>query len=246
VSASEQRRLSADSSPTKRQAIELFRGLPCRYDQLSAALSFWQDPRWRRALADELAPRSGQRILDVATGTGLVARELRRRADCAVVGLDQSREMLARARRRFAADPRVELVEGQAERLPFEDASFDGLSFTYLLRYVEEPAATLAELARVVRPGGRVAALEFGVPPRLGPRVAWRVYTSVGLPALGRLASPEWARVGRFLGPSISRFYARHPLELIVEYWQRAGLADVRVRRMSLGGGVVMSARRQA
>jgi len=220
--------------------------LPRRYDELSAALSFWQDPRWRRALASEIAPRPGQRILDVATGTGMVAAELLGRADCAVVGLDQSEAMLDRARRRFAARPQsqLQLVVGEAEELPFEDASFDALSFTYLLRYVEDPAATLAELARVVRPGGRVASLEFGVPPFAPARLAWRLYTAVGLPSLGRLASPEWARVGSFLGPSIRGFYARHPLDALVGYWQAAGLRDVRVRRMSLGGGVVMSATR--
>src|SRR5689334_5319545 len=124
------------ASPRKAEAIELFSGLPSRYDELSAALSFWQDPRWRRALVDELDPRPGQRILDVATGTGMVAAEVRRRADCAVVGVDQSAAMLARARARFAAEGGVELLEARAERLPFADASFDGLSFTYLLRYV--------------------------------------------------------------------------------------------------------------
>ena len=234
------------ASPRKREALALFSGLPGRYDELSAALSFWQDPRWRRALASELAPRDGQRLLDVATGTGMVAAELLRRARCTVVGLDQSPQMLARARARFAGDAgRVELVQGQAEALPFEDASFDGLSFTYLLRYVDDPAATVAELARVVRPGGHVASLEFGVPPWLPARAAWRLYTAVGLPALGRLASRDWAQVGRFLGPSIRGFYERHPLEAIVGWWERAGLQDVRVRRMSLGGGVVMSATRR-
>ncbi|HEY5044398.1 MAG TPA: class I SAM-dependent methyltransferase [Solirubrobacteraceae bacterium] len=229
----------------KREALELFEGLPRRYDQLSAALSFWQDPRWRRALVDALAPRAGERVLDVATGTGMVAAELRRRADCSVVGLDQSPAMLAGARARFAGDgARVELVEGQAEQLPFADASFDALTFTYLLRYVEDPPATLRELARVVRPGGRVASLEFGVPPRRVPREAWRLYTAIGLPTLGRIASREWAAVGRFLGPSIRGFYERHPLERIVGYWLQAGLSDVQVRRMSLGGGVVMSARK--
>ncbi len=234
-------------SPTKRQAIELFRNLPRRYDQLSAALSFWQDPRWRRALVDAIAPAAGERVLDVATGTGMVAAELLSRADCKVVGLDQSPEMLAGARARFAAGPeaaRVELIEGQAERLPFDDGAFDALTFTYLLRYVDDPAATVRELARVLRPGGRIASLEFGVPPRPIPRMAWRSYTAVGLPALGRLFSRDWAAVGRFLGPSIAGFYARHPLEAIVGYWSEAGLQDIRVRRMSLGGGVVMSARR--
>jgi len=240
---------SADrSSPRKREALELFRGLPRRYDALSAALSFWQDPRWRRALVDAVAPRAGQRVLDVATGTGMVAAELLARADCAVVGIDQSAEMLAAARARFAhlEGSRVELLEGQAEALPFADESFDALTFTYLLRYVDDPRATVRELARVVRPGGRVASLEFGVPPWAPARAAWRLYTAVGLPALGRLASREWAQVGRFLGPSIRGFYERHPLERIVGYWEQAGLQDVRVRRMSLGGGIVMSASKRA
>jgi demethylmenaquinone methyltransferase/2-methoxy-6-polyprenyl-1,4-benzoquinol methylase len=235
-------------SARKREALELFRGLPRRYDALSAALSFWQDPRWRRALVDAVAPGAGQRVLDVATGTGMVAAELLARADCSVVGVDQSPQMLAAARARFAATeraagrPRVELLEGEAEALPFADASFDALTFTYLLRYVDDPAATMRELARVVRPGGRVASLEFGVPPWPPAYWAWRLYTAVGLPALGRLASREWAQVGRFLGPSIRGFYARHPVDAIVGYWQQAGLEDVRVRRMSLGGGVIMSA----
>jgi demethylmenaquinone methyltransferase/2-methoxy-6-polyprenyl-1,4-benzoquinol methylase len=237
---------SGQASARKHEALELFRGLPRRYDLLSSALSFGQDPRWRRALVDEVAPARGARVLDVATGTGMVAAELRSRADCRVVGLDQSAEMLAGARRRFAGDERVELIEGQAERLPFADDSFDALTFTYLLRYVDDPPATLRELARVVKPGGRVASLEFGVPPLAPARAAWRFYTAVGLPALGRLASREWADVGRFLGPSIRGFYARHPEERIVGYWRDAGLVDVSVRRMSLGGGIVMAATKVA
>ncbi len=235
---------SAASSPRKDQALELFRELPRRYDALSAALSFWQDPRWRRALVDALAPRDGQRVLDVATGTGMVAAELLARADCSVVGLDQSPQMLGAARARFADErgSRVELIEGQAERLPFAQDSFDALTFTYLLRYVDDPAATMRELARVVRPGGRVASLEFGVPPWAPARAAWRLYTAVGLPVLGRVASREWAEVGRFLGPSIRGYYERHPVPAIVGYWRDAGLERVSVRRMSLGGGVVMSA----
>jgi demethylmenaquinone methyltransferase / 2-methoxy-6-polyprenyl-1,4-benzoquinol methylase len=231
-------------SARKVQALELFEGLPDRYDRLSAALSFGQDPRWRRALVDAVGVKAGERVLDVATGTGMVAKELRGRADCAVVGIDQSPEMLAAARARFDDDARVELIEGQAEELPFADESFDAVTFTYLLRYVDDPQATVSELARVVRPGGRVASLEFGVPPRAAARGAWRFYTAVGLPALGRIASRDWAAVGRFLGPSIRGFYERHPLERIVGYWEDAGLEDVKVRRMSLGGGVVMSARK--
>jgi len=243
MSSSASSDIHGSSSPRKLEAIELFRELPRRYDELSAALSFWQDPRWRRALVGEARVGDGDRVLDVATGTGMVAAELLGRAGCSVVGIDQSAAMLSRARSRFAATApgRVELLEGEAEHLPFADGSFDALTFTYLLRYVDDPAATVQELARVVKPGGRVASLEFGVPPLAAARLAWRFYTAVGLPVLGRLASQEWARVGRFLGPSIRGFYDAHPLERIVGYWNAAGLRDVTVRRMSLGGGVVMA-----
>lgn len=227
----------------KQEALQLFEGLPARYDQLSAALSLFQDPRWRRAMVAAVAARPGDRVLDVATGTGLVARELVERYGCRVVGLDQSAPMLARARQKLAADPalarRIELIEGEAEALPFGDGEFDHLTFTYLLRYVEDPAATLRELARVVRPGGRVASLEFCIPgaPWLWP---WRLYTRVGLPALGRLASRQWFEVGRFLGPSIEDFYRRFPLERQLAMWEEAGIGDVTARRMSLGGGIVI------
>jgi demethylmenaquinone methyltransferase/2-methoxy-6-polyprenyl-1,4-benzoquinol methylase len=244
--ASSQRTTGAEGSARKREALELFRGLPRHYDAVGAVMSFGQDPRWRRALVDAVAPAAGDRVLDVATGTGMVAALLRSRADCSVVGLDQSDEMLAGARERFRGDGSVELVRGEAERLPFDDGEFDALTFTYLLRYVDDPAATLRELARVVQPGGRIASLEFGVPPAVLARALWRLYTRLGLQVIGRLVSRDWQRVGGFLGPSISGFYAEHPLERIVEHWQRAGIENVRVTRLSFGAGVVMSGTRAA
>jgi demethylmenaquinone methyltransferase/2-methoxy-6-polyprenyl-1,4-benzoquinol methylase len=231
-------------SVRKRHALELFAGLPRHYDRVAAALSFGQDPRWRRALVQAVDARRDERVLDVATGTGLVAQALVRRYGCSVVGLDQSPEMLAAARARLAGAPalqgRIELVIGEAERLPFADGEFDHLTFTYLLRYVDDPAATLCELARVVRPGGRIASLEFAVPQSRVWRALWIVYTRAGLPALGRLVSRQWAETGRFLARSIPEFYARHPLEERVAFWSEAGIGAVHVRRMSLGGGVVM------
>jgi demethylmenaquinone methyltransferase/2-methoxy-6-polyprenyl-1,4-benzoquinol methylase len=231
-------------SERKRHAVELFAGLPRHYDRVAAVLSFGQDPRWRRAMVEAVGARPGERVLDVATGTGLVAQRLVRRYGCTVVGLDQSEPMLDVARTRVARDPalaqRVSLVLGEAERLPFADGEFDHLTFTYLLRYVDDPAATLRELARVVRPGGRVASLEFAVPSSPLFRAAWRAYTRVGLPALGRVVSPQWRETGSFLARSIPEFYARHPLEQVVRLWSEAGIGSVNIRRMSLGGGVVM------
>ena len=216
-------------------AKDLFAPLGPSYDRVGAVLSFGQDPRWRRFLVSRL-PRDGGHVLDVATGTGLVAKELLARG-FEVTGLDQSPDMLARARQRFG--PRVELVESSAESLPFDDASFDHLTVTYLLRYVDDPGATLKELARVVRPGGVVASLEFGVPSGLA-RSAWELYVRAGLPIAGRALRHGWREVGDFLGDSIREFWARYPLERQLELWGDAGISDVSMRSLSLGGGVVM------
>jgi demethylmenaquinone methyltransferase / 2-methoxy-6-polyprenyl-1,4-benzoquinol methylase len=233
------------ASDRKRGALTLFAGLERRYDLLSAGLSLGQDPRWRRAMIAAIQATPGDRVLDVATGTGLVARGLVERYGCGVVGLDQSRDMLAGARRALARRPdlaaSIELVHGEAERLPFADAEFDHLTFTYLLRYVDDPGATLAELARVVKPGGSIAALDFGLPDPPVWRPLWRLYTRLVLPGVGRVFGREWFEVGRCLGPSIEELYARWPLERRAELWRAAGITDVRVRRMSLGGGVVFS-----
>jgi demethylmenaquinone methyltransferase/2-methoxy-6-polyprenyl-1,4-benzoquinol methylase len=187
-------------------------------------------------------------VLDVATGTAAVAIELADTYRCDVVGLDQSPEMLAAGRQRVAAaglGDRIRLVEGTAERLPFDDASFEALTFTYLLRYVEEPGQTLAELARVVRPGGTLAALEFAVPQGLLWRGLWELYVRVGLPAAGRALGRGWGEVGAFLGSSIRGFYARYPLQRQLELWSAAGIDEVRGRRLSLGGGIVIWGRKR-
>lgn len=219
-------------------ARELFAPLGASYDRVGAALSLGQDPRWRRFLVSRL-PRGGG-VLDVATGTGLVAAELLRQG-FEVTGLDQSPEMLAIAHRRFGDE--VELIQASAEALPLDSESFDHLTFTYLLRYVADPGATLAELARVVRPGGLVASLEFGVPG--GPaRPLWDLYVHAVLPLAGRLLRKGWREVGDFLGGSIRDFWERHPLERQLEWWHAAGLDGVEVRRLSRGGAVAIWGRK--
>jgi demethylmenaquinone methyltransferase/2-methoxy-6-polyprenyl-1,4-benzoquinol methylase len=222
-------------------ARTLFAPLGPTYDRYAAALSFGQDPRWRRFLVSRIDAGSADTVLDVATGTGAVARELIRQKGCTVVGLDQSPEMLAEARRRLPDN--VELVEGTAEQLPFPDGSVDALTFTYLLRYVSDPAATLRELARVVRPGGTIAGLELGVPHGVR-RPWWELYVRVGLPLAGRVISPGWGQVGAFLGPSIRTFYERWPEQRLLELWEEAGIAGATSQRLSLGGGIVTWGRR--
>lgn len=238
----------SDHSPRKRHALSLFAGLSPQYDWMGALLSFGQDGRWRRAMVETLGVTASMRVIDVAAGTGLVTAAIARRYGCRVVAVDQSEEMLRGARRRVSREPelasRVDLVRAEAERLPFEDGEFDGLTAGYLLRYVDDTAATLGELARVVRRGGTVATLEFFVPPSPPLRALWRVYAQLGLPALGRLASREWADVGRFLARSIPDHWARHPLPEQRAEWEAAGITSVQARPMSFGAGLVMWGRR--
>ena len=222
-------------------ARTLFAPLGPTYDRYASLLSFGQDPRWRSFLVSRIDAGPRDTVLDVATGTGAVARELVAQKSCTVVGLDQSPEMLAEARRRMPAN--VKLIEGRAEKLPFPDATFDALTFTYLLRYVSDPATTLRELARVVRPGGTIAGLEFAIPRGVW-RPLWELYVRIGLPLAGRVLSPGWAEVGNFLGPSIRGFYDRYPESLLHELWWDAGIREIRSRRLSLGGGIVTWGRR--
>jgi demethylmenaquinone methyltransferase/2-methoxy-6-polyprenyl-1,4-benzoquinol methylase len=223
--------MSAHTDHAKR----LFAPLGASYDRVGAVLSLGQDPLWRRFLVSRL-PRDEGHVLDVATGTGLVASELLRRG-FRVTGLDQSAEMLAFARRRFGTN--VELVEGSAESMPFADGSFDHLTVTYLLRYVDDPGATLVELARVLKNGGTLASLEFGVPGGVA-RLLWDAYVGGVLPVAGRLLQNGWQEVGDFLGGSIRDFWARYPLERQLELWRDAGIREAEARRLSLGGGVVV------
>ncbi len=225
-------------------AIELFKGLPERYDVLAEVLSFWQNGRWRRELAGQLALHRPRTVLDVATGTGGVAIALASETEARITGVDISDAMLKRGRERVRkADltGRITLGPARAEALPFASESFDAVSFTYLLRYVGDPAATVAELARVIRPGGHMASLDFYVPPNIAWRAAWRAYTRWLLPVAGvLLGGRAWWDVGRFLGPNIESHYGRWPLARIVDAWREAGMADVGYRVMSLGGGLVM------
>ena len=229
-----------------RQARELFAPLGPTYDRYARLLSFGQDPRWRSFLVSRI-PSDAHRVVDVATGTAAVAIELARAGPArTVIGLDQSPEMQAAGGDRVAhagLSGGIELREGRAESLPFADGEFEALTFTYLLRYVEDVPAALRELARIVRPGGTVAMLEFAL-PRGTWRPLWELYVRVGLPAAGALVSPGWRDVGGFLGPSIRGFWRDWPEPRLLDAWREAGLDDVEARRMSLGGGIVVWGRR--
>jgi demethylmenaquinone methyltransferase/2-methoxy-6-polyprenyl-1,4-benzoquinol methylase len=219
--------------PSNLRARRLFEGIADSYDRPAELLSLGQYGRWRRFALRCLDCPRGARVLDVATGTGLVAADLQR-GGARVVGLDLTPEMLQRAVARGIA-----VVCGRAEELPFASGSFDRVAFTYLLRYVDDPEATLAELARVLRRDGVMASVEFGMPTLGVLRAGWQLYALKVLPRVSAALSPGWKEVGRFLGPSIASFDERFPPPVLEGLWRRAGLTGVRTRRLSSGAGVV-------
>ena len=231
------------------QALGLFDGIAQGYERPADLFSFFQYRRWQRSLVSQLELTRRATVLDVCTGTGLVAVEVVRRIGCRVVGVDLSERMIEQARRRLETQhitPSVGLVKGRAESLPFADDSFDAVVFTYLLRYVEDPQATLRELARVLRWGGQMASLEFFVPRSPILHALWLMHTRLILPLGAGLISPGWRKVGLFLGPSISTFYRRHPVDDLTAMWGRAGLGGVQSKELSFGGAVVMWGKKEA
>lgn len=231
----------ADSD--RSHAPVIFTGIAPQYSWMGAVMSFGQDGRWRRFMVSKVNAVPGSLVLDVAAGTGLVSRELAARKRLRVVSFDATEPMLRSglpANELAGLGAQITPVLGRAERLPFPDETFDALTFTYLFRYVDDPAAAMRELARVVRPGGTIATLEFHVPEQPLLRAGWYAYTRGALPVIGSLAGRAWRETGRFLGPSISRFDDRAPLPEQVRWWQEAGVRHVRSRVMSLGAGVVV------
>ncbi|HEX4941558.1 MAG TPA: class I SAM-dependent methyltransferase [Actinomycetota bacterium] len=226
-----------------RFAKRLFAGIAPQYERMGALLSFGQDARWRRFLVSRSNAVPGGRVLDVAAGTQLVSRAFAASRHVHVVALDQSEPMLragGEPNRLAGLEGRIRPVLGQAEHLPFGDGSFDSVSFTYLLRYVDDPAATVDELARVLRTGGSIAMLEFSVPEAPLARLGWWIQTRVVMRLVGTAVSPAWAGTTAFLGPNISRFVADHPIEEWVRWFQAAGIRHVRTRSFLFGSAVVL------
>lgn len=224
-------------SSIDRTALGLFAPVAPTYERWARVLSLGQDSRWRAEMVAELDLPAGARVLDVASGTGAIARRLEARG-FEVVGLDQCFQMLASAER-----PQGATVCARAEVLPFVADSFDGLTFGYLLRYVSDPLTCIRELCRVVRPGGAIGMVEFGRPRGVWG-APWMLYTRLALPVAGTAIGSGWGAVGRFLGPSIDAFHRKYPAEVLVGLWRSAGLVDVRMVQRSLGGGLLVWGRK--
>jgi len=225
------------------QARQLFDGIAAQYDWVPGLFSLFQYQRWRRYLVSRLQAGPDATVLDLCTGTAGVAMQTARNYDCRVVGVDLSPMMLSRAQHNLSRNGlagQVPLVMGRAENLAFADDCFDAVCMTFLLRYVDDPESTMREIIRVLKPGGRLLSLEFGVPPNPVARVLWYVYTRGLLPIAGALVSRGWRNVGAFLGPSISNLYQSYTEDNLRELWLRLGMRDAQVKHLSFGGAVVM------
>ena len=226
-----------------KHAEGLFDGVASRYDLLSELFSFFQTGLWRRFLLSRLQVGPRDTVLDICTGTAGVAVDIAGASGARVVGVDLSGGMLRLGQENVAKaglEDEVALLLGRAEALAFADSSFDAVCFTYLLRYVDDPRATLGEIVRVLKPGGSLVSLDFGVPRNLVVRNIWLAYIRLVIPLITNAISPEWRRLGAFLRPSIMGFYRSYSIEDISGMWVDVGISDVRVKRLSLGGGVVM------
>ena len=235
---------SYPAEPVRRTlAQDLFDGVAPSYDTWAQVLTFFQYLPWRRFLVSRMALRPGNLVLDVCTGTAGVAMEIADHHDGRIVGLDVSHSMLQAglsAIEKKNLDGRVQLIQGRAEHLPFPDETFDTVVFTYLLRYVQDPAATIRELSRVLKPGGELLSLEFGIPEALWVRALWEIYNRVVMPVMTIPVSRGWHRMGCFLGPSISGFCQRYPVDRIATIWRENGIPLVETKRLLRGAAIVM------
>lgn len=212
-----------------------------QYDLLNDILSLGQDRRWRRAVAAALAAREGERILDLAAGTGTVSQCLTSAgADC--VACDFSLGMLQVGATRLGSGasgepasrpPRgkVRFVAGDALALPFRAGAFDGVTISFGLRNVADPAAALAEMRRVTRPGGRLLICEFGHLSHRGLDAAYGKCLAIGLPVVARRVSPN-PDAYSYLAESIGAWPGKQELAAMI---RAAGWSSVRWRTLSLG-----------
>jgi demethylmenaquinone methyltransferase/2-methoxy-6-polyprenyl-1,4-benzoquinol methylase len=227
------------SSETPDLPQRVFSPIARDYDTPALVLSLFRYRAWHRFLLSRLNLPAGARVLDMATGTGAIAFDLVQ-GQVEVVACDVTRAMLHQAQKRAdGVDIHLDLIECTAELPPLKDGSFDAITFAYLLRYVSDVPGTLEVLGRLLKPGGVMASLDFAVPHGIW-YPPWRLYTGVMLPMGGSLFSPDWQRVGAFLGRNVRDFYDSWPEGKLLCAWRDAGFSNVQSRHLTLGGAVAI------
>lgn len=224
---------AVDKSP--RRIREMFDLISPRYDFLNHLLSLNTDALWRRRAAERCGP-DPKRVLDVCSGTGDLALELRRRWGCEVVGTDFAFRMLSRARIKGGRTPGLRFQQADTLHLPFRDGTFDACTVAFGLRNVADMNAGIREMVRVVKPGGRVVILEFATPPSRFLRRGYLFYFTRVLPAIGELIAPARRGAYRYLPDSVAAWPGPEELTSALE---RAGLVEAGFERLTCGVAAV-------
>ena len=220
----------ADLGKDPRRVSGMFDEVARGYDRTNTVLSLGNDQLWRVATTRAVAPRSGQRILDLAAGTGASSVSLAR-SGATVVAADFSPGMIAEGRRRHGGIPNLSFVEADATALPFADDEFDAVTMSFGLRNVNEPKKALGELLRVTKPGGRLVICEFSHPPAPAFNGLYRFYNDRILPTVAKAVSSN-AEAYDYLNESIKDW----PDQRTLSAWIRgAGWTDVAYRNLSFG-----------
>jgi demethylmenaquinone methyltransferase/2-methoxy-6-polyprenyl-1,4-benzoquinol methylase len=208
----------------------MFDEVAVHYDRTNALLSVGNASLWRVATTKAVNPQTGERILDIAAGTGTSSAALAR-SGAQVVAADFSAGMIEVGKARHAQNPNIEFVQADATALPFKDNEFDAVTISFGLRNVVEPKKALAEFYRVTKPGGRIVICEFSTPPLSLVRTSYFAYLNHVMPKVVRLASSN-AEAYDYLGESIAAW----PNQSVLGGWLRsAGYSEVAYRNLTLG-----------
>ncbi|MDH5762574.1 MAG: bifunctional demethylmenaquinone methyltransferase/2-methoxy-6-polyprenyl-1,4-benzoquinol methylase UbiE [Nitrospinota bacterium] len=220
-----------------RQVQKMFSDIAPRYDFLNRLLSGGQDRYWRKRAVNRLSPKEGERFLDIATGTADVALEITRnfpQGSVQVVGMDFSDKMLELARQKIDALDKaasIQLRNGSAEDLPFEDNSFEGTTTAFGVRNFSDVDRSLREMHRVLKPGGRCVILEFALPRNAFLNSLYRIYFEWLLPRIGRLVSRHPSAY-TYLPQSVASFPIRNEFSILME---QAGFKNVTFKELTFG-----------
>jgi len=235
---------SATKTEQARRVREMFAAIAARYDLLNHLLSGNVDKRWRRLVAKTIyqgLPRGTGRVLDVACGTGDLSLTLSEGGHAKIVGVDFCRPMLdIAASKSLKRDARIPFIEGDALALPFSDSSFDGATIAFGLRNLASVESGLAELRRVLKPGGRLAVLEFSKPRFAIFRGLFKVYFTKLLPIVGGLISGSRGAY-QYLPDSVSRFPDQKELSALMT---KAGFEEVTYKNLTGGIAALHTGRR--
>ncbi|MFF2273469.1 class I SAM-dependent methyltransferase [Agromyces sp. NPDC058136] len=220
----------ADLGKDPREVSAMFDRVAAAYDRTNNVLSVGNAPLWRVATTRAVDPKPGERILDVAAGTGTSSASLAK-SGASVVAADFSPGMIEVGRKRQAHVTNLVFVEADATKLPFEDDSFDAVTISFGLRNVNEPKRAIAEFFRVTKPGGRLVICEFSHPPVAFVRFGYNVYQQYVMPPLVKLSSSNDTAY-EYLNESINAWPAQPELAAWI---RETGYTDVAWRNLTMG-----------